>query len=165
MEENGIWSKKVGAKGLTVVALVSLLIGLGMSGGLDWFSSGRVINLWGQTSTPEVRTTAAAAQGLPDFVMLAKKLRPVVVNISTTQVSEGVQRFGSPFGEEDPFGDFWRKFFGGPIPRGPQRQKSLGSGFIIDRDGSILTNNHVVENAQKIVVKLADEREFEAKVI
>jgi len=165
MEENGIWSKKVGAKGLTVVALVSLLIGLGMSGGLDWFSSGRVINLWGQTSTPEVRTTAAAAQGLPDFVTLAKKLRPVVVNISTTQVSEGVQGFGSPFGEEDPFGDFWRKFFGGPIPRGPQRQKSLGSGFIIDRDGSILTNNHVVENAEKIVVKLADEREFEAKVI
>jgi len=165
MEENGIWSKKVGAKGLTVVALVSLLIGLGMSGGLDWFSSGRVINLWGQTSTPEVRTTAAAAQGLPDFVMLAKKLRPVVVNISTTQMSEGAQGFGSPFGEEDPFGDFWRKFFGGPIPRGPQRQKSLGSGFIIDRDGSILTNNHVVENAEKIVVKLADEREFEAKVI
>ncbi|TMA05427.1 MAG: DegQ family serine endoprotease, partial [Deltaproteobacteria bacterium] len=55
--------------------------------------------------------------------------------------------------------------FGGPIPRGPQRQKSLGSGFIIDSDGSILTNNHVVENAQKIVVKLADEREFEAKVV
>jgi len=80
-------------------------------------------------------------------------------------MSEGAQGFGSPFGEEDPFGDFWRKFFGGPIPRGPQRQKSLGSGFIIDRDGSILTNNHVVENAEKIVVKLADEREFEAKVI
>ncbi|MBI2986937.1 MAG: DegQ family serine endoprotease, partial [Deltaproteobacteria bacterium] len=82
-----------------------------------------------------------------------------------TQVSEGVQGFGSPFGEEDPFGDFWRKFFGGPLPRGPQRQKSLGSGFIIDRDGSILTNNHVVENAEKITVRLADEREFEAKVV
>ncbi len=164
MEENGIWSKKVGAKGLMVVALVSLLLGLGMSGGLDWLSGGRVINLWGETSSPEVRTTPTP-QGLPDFVSLAKKLKPVVVNISTTQVSEGVQGFGSPFGEEDPFGDFWKKFFGGPIPRGPQRQKSLGSGFLIDRDGSILTNNHVVENAEKIVVKLADEREFEAKVV
>ena len=51
------------------------------------------------------------------------------------------------------------------MPRGPQRQRSLGSGFIIDGDGSILTNNHVVENAQKIVVKLADEQEYEAKVI
>jgi serine protease Do len=94
----------------------------------------------------------------------------VVVNISSTQVSESrgqqaPQEFGSPFGEEDPFNDFWRRFFGGPMPRGPQRQRSLGSGFIIDGDGSILTNNHVVENAQKIVVKLADEQEYEAKVI
>jgi len=105
---------------------------------------------------------------LPDFVVLAKKLKPLVVNISTTQVSEGrgSHEFSSPFGDEDPFNDFWRRFFGGPAPRGPQRQRSLGSGFIIDGDGSILTNNHVVENAQKIVVKLAaDDQEYEAKVI
>jgi serine protease Do len=51
------------------------------------------------------------------------------------------------------------------MPRGPQRQRSLGSGFIIDADGSILTNNHVVENASKIVVKLSDNVEYEAKVI
>ena len=164
MEEKGIWSRKVGAKGLMIVALVSLLVGLGMSGGLDGLFGGRVINLWGQTGSPDVKTSPTP-QGLPDFVTLAKKLKPVVVNISTTQVSEGARGFGNPLGEEDPFGDFWRKFFGGPVPRGPQRQKSLGSGFLIDRDGSILTNNHVVENAEKIVVKLADEREFEAKVV
>ncbi|MBI2986946.1 MAG: hypothetical protein HYY45_09275, partial [Deltaproteobacteria bacterium] len=75
MEESGIWSKKVGAKGLMVVALVSLLLGLGMSGSLDWLSSGRVINLWGETSSPEIRTTPVA-QGLPDFISLAKKLKP-----------------------------------------------------------------------------------------
>jgi serine protease Do len=85
--------------------------------------------------------------------------------VSESRGQQGSQEFGSPFGEEDPFNDFWRRFFGGPIPRGPQRQRSLGSGFIIDRDGSILTNNHVVENAQKIVVKLADEQEYEAKVV
>src|SRR6185295_83914 len=106
---------------------------------------------------------------LPDFVALAKKVRPLVVNISTTQVSEGrggQQEFGNPFGEDDPFNDFWKRFFGGPVPRGPQRQRSLGSGFVIDADGSILTNNHVVENAQKIVVKLLeDDKEYEAKVI
>ncbi|MBI4489979.1 MAG: DegQ family serine endoprotease [Deltaproteobacteria bacterium] len=165
MEEKGIWGKRIGVKGLIVVALVSLLLGLGVSGNRDWLSSSRAVGLWGETASPEIRTVAEI-QGLPDFVSLAKKLRPVVVNISTTQVSEGgVQGFASPFGEEDPFSDFWKKFFGGPFPRGPQRQKSLGSGFIIDRDGSILTNNHVVENAQKIVVKLADEQEFEAKVI
>jgi serine protease Do len=108
-----------------------------------------------------------AFTGLPDFVALSKKIKPIVVNISTTQVSEGrgQQEFGSPFGEEDPFNDFWRRFFGGPLPRGPQRQRSLGSGFIIDGDGSILTNNHVVENASKIVVKLSDDQEYEAKVI
>src|SRR3989337_1972852 len=102
------------------------------------------------------------------LVALAKKLKALVVNISTTQVSEGrgPHEFGSPFGDDDPFNDFWRRFFGGPAPRGPQRQRSLGSGFIIDGDGSILTNNHVVENAQKIVVKLpGDEQDYEAKVV
>jgi serine protease Do len=148
-------------KGAVLVALVSLVIGLGISGSLDWLSPSRALV---SQSAPEVRTLNA----LPDFVVLAKKMRPIVVNISTTQVSEsrGQQpEFGSPFGEEDPFNDFWRRFFGGPLPRGPQRQRSLGSGFIIDADGSILTNNHVVENAQKIVVKLSNDQEYEAKVI
>ena len=167
MEEKGIWGKRIGIKGLIIVALVSLLVGLGVNGSLDWLSSGRAvhINLLGESGSAEIRA-GAEPQGLPDFVTLAKRLRPVVVNISTTQVSEGgAQGFGSPFGEEDPLSEFWKRFFGGPFPRGPFRQRSLGSGFIIDRDGSILTNNHVVENAQKIVVKLADESEFEAKVI
>jgi serine protease Do len=112
-------------------------------------------------------TAADTPRSLPDFVALAKKLGPAVVNISTTQVRSAPSgpQFGSPFGDEDPMNEFWRRFFGGPIPRGPQRQRSLGSGFIIDKNGSILTNNHVVENAQKIVVRLADEREFEAKVV
>lgn len=164
MEEKGMWGKKMGVKGLIMVALISLLVGLGVSGNLDWFSGGGAINLWGETRSPEVRTVVKS-QGLPDFIALAKKLRPVVVNVSTTQVNEGVREFRSPFGEEDPFSEFWKKFFGGQIPRGPFYQKSLGSGFIIDEDGSILTNNHVVENADKIVVRLADDREFEAKII
>jgi serine protease Do len=110
---------------------------------------------------------ATDARGLPDFVSLAKKLTPVVVNVSTTQAVEAERGGGpgSPFQPGDPRGEFWRRFFGGQSPRGPSRQQSLGSGFIIDRDGSILTNNHVVENAQKITVKLSDGRDFEAKVI
>jgi serine protease Do len=121
----------------------------------------------------------AKTQTLPDFADLAEKLSPIVVNISTTQVTAPPPAgqpapgqpapgpFGSPgpFGENDPFGEFWRRFFGQPFgtPRGPQR--GLGSGFIIDKQGMILTNNHVVENAEKITVKLFDDREFEAKVV
>src|SRR5947209_4420502 len=164
MEEKGLWDRKVGMMGVVAIALVSLLVGLGVSRHLDWFTASRGANLLGATQSGETRP--AVVQGLPDFITLAKRMRPVVVNISTTQMSEGGQGFASPFGEEDPFGDFWRRFFGGPIPRGPQRQKSLGSGFIIDSDGSILTNNHVVENAQKIVVRLSgDEQDYEAKVV
>src|SRR5574342_697931 len=116
-----------------------------------------------ESGSPELRSPGQ----LPDFVALAKKVKPFVVNISTTKASEGrgQQEFGNPFGEDAPFNDFWKRFFGGPVPRGPQRQRRLGSGFIIDGDGSILTNNHVVENAQKIVVKLADDQEYEAKVV
>jgi len=158
-----IWSGHVSFKGVILVALVSLVVGLGISGSLDWLAPSRAVNLMGEAGNADSRPNQ-----LPDFVALAKKLKPLVVNISTTQVSEGrgSREFSSPFGDEDPFNDFWRRFFGGPAPRGPQRQRSLGSGFIIDGDGSILTNNHVVENAQKIVVKLAaDDQEYEAKVI
>jgi serine protease Do len=165
MDIKRVWSGSFTFKGVAIAAIASLLLGLAISGSFDWLAPSRAVNM-GESASSEVRT----ANQLPDFVALSKKLRPVVVNISSTQVSEsrgqqGSQEFGSPFGEEDPFNDFWRRFFGGPIPRGPQRQRSLGSGFIIDRDGSILTNNHVVENAQKIVVKLADEQEYEAAVI
>ncbi|MGH7810701.1 MAG: DegQ family serine endoprotease, partial [Candidatus Binatia bacterium] len=165
MSWKNLWDGNVGMKGVVLVALVSLVIGLGISGSLDWLAPSRAVNFMGDAGVGESQPSS----GLPDFVNLAKKLKPIGVNISTTQVSEGrgSQEFGNPFGgEEDPFNEFWKRFFGGPLPRGPQRQRSLGSSFIIDADGSILTNNHVVENATKIVVKLSgDEQDYEAKVV
>lgn len=102
-------------------------------------------------------------QVLPDFVDLAEKLAPIVVNVSTTQAASPAQGRPGPFGAPQPFGS--PQPFGDPFggPRGPQR--GLGSGFIIDKEGLILTNNHVVQDAQKITVKLYDDREFEATIV
>lgn len=105
--------------------------------------------------------------GFPQsFADLAEKAKPAVVNISTTTT---VRIPGSPFrhffGPEEPFGDFFKRFFDEDIPDRELKQQSLGSGFIIDKDGYIITNNHVVEGAEEIKVKLADGREFKAKVI
>ncbi len=106
--------------------------------------------------------------GFPQsFADLAEKVKPAVVNISTTTT---VRIPGNPFqhffgGEEQgPFGDFFKKFFG-EIPDRELKQRSLGSGFIIDKDGYIITNNHVVAGAEEIKVKVADGREFSARVI
>jgi serine protease Do len=106
--------------------------------------------------------------GFPrSFADLADKVKPAVVNIRTTSI---VTVPGNPFkhffGGEDqgPFGDFFHNFFKN-MPDRKMKQQSLGSGFIIDKGGFIITNNHVVENAEDIRVKLADGREFKAKVI
>ena len=106
--------------------------------------------------------------GFPQsFADLAEKVKPAVVNISTTST---VKVPGNPFrhffGPEDggPFGDFFKRFFN-ETPDREMKQQSLGSGFIIDRDGYIITNNHVVDSAEEIKAKLADGREFKAKVI
>ena len=101
------------------------------------------------------------------FSKLAKKLKPAVVNISTTMVVKGQPFFGgrpSPFSEQDPFREFWEKFFGGEMPQ-ERETRSLGSGFIINREGYIVTNNHVVENAKEIIVTLHNEKDFKAEVI
>jgi serine protease Do len=123
---------------------------------------------------PDVQVAAAGSTGeiarTPlSFADLAEKLKPCVVNISTTKtVRSG--GFRSPFGQGMPFDrnfggdDFFERFFG-DIPQREFKQKSLGSGFIISSDGYIFTNNHVVEQADKILVKLSDGKEYEAKVI
>lgn len=102
----------------------------------------------------------AKAQALPSFADLVEKLQPSVVNISTTQKPEDNEAIDDGLGVEssDPR---LRGYF---QPRRPE-QVSLGSGFIIDKDGTILTNNHVIDKAQEITVTLSDNRQFTAKVI
>ncbi len=111
-----------------------------------------------------------AFANLPDFTQLVEKTGAAVVNISTTQTVRG-NRLDLPFGHfegEGPAFEFFRRFFPDEIWEGLPREfqnRSLGSGFIISEDGYILTNAHVVEEADEITVRLTDKREFKAEVI
>jgi serine protease Do len=127
-------------------------------------------------------SVSVIAKELPDFTELAEKQGPSVVNISVTQMvqSQGVGGFpGMP--NDEAFNELFRRF-GLPMPGAPGapgapggpggqvqpqefKSNSLGSGFIISGDGYILTNAHVVNEADEVVVKLSDKREFKAKII
>lgn len=113
----------------------------------------------------------AAARSLPDFTKLVEESAPAVVNISTTQKQRKARRPRLPEGleipdvpEDSPFHDFFKRFFGeGEIEEFDSQ--SLGSGFIISRDGYVITNYHVIRDADEVIVRLDDRREFKAEVV
>ena len=122
------------------------------------------------TAAPGPTVTAAApAAGamtaLPDFANLVAKHGPAVVHISVTQDGEKVAARGRR-GMPDP-GEMFPNFPGFPTPPMPDQgpAQGVGSGFIVTGDGVILTNAHVVANADEVTVRLTDQREFKAKVV
>jgi serine protease Do len=111
---------------------------------------------------------------LPDFSPLVEKYGPAVVNVEVVERSQQASSSSSDEGSEgggseDPFNDFFRRFGipgpGGGGPRNVPPQRGTGSGFIVSQDGYILTNAHVVSNADQVTVRLTDRREFQAKVV
>lgn len=107
----------------------------------------------------------ADARGTPDgFTELAKRLSPSVVNISTAQTIEIDTTESQPFEEGSPLERF-NDFFGGRNDRNGRVSKSLGSGFVIDTDGHIVTNNHVIEDADLIEVSFPNGDTYEAELI
>jgi len=116
-------------------------------------------------SMPEARASSHSPATPGSFSELAKKASPSVVNISTVKVIKGGEREPqTPFGPQDPFRDYFDRFFKDQMPK-EFKQQNLGTGFIIDKDGFILTNNHVVEKADEIKVRLSDDKEYNAKII
>jgi len=130
------------------------------------------------TAAPMERAASAPVEhGLPDFADLVEKVGPAVVNVTVIEKRQRnpVMRFGVPGGNgnqdetpgsqgDDPFSDFFRQFQG-QQPRDTTPEEGVGSGFIVSSDGYILTNTHVVDNATRVIVRLTDRREFQAKVI
>lgn len=120
-------------------------------------------------SSPTASTGSAAPAivALPNFTALVKKEGPAVINISTVKKVRAMHSFPAfpGLGPDDPFYEFFRRFAPGDEAPREFRSRSLGSGFIVSADGHVLTNAHVVEDADEVTVKLTDQREFKAKVI
>jgi serine protease Do len=128
-----------------------------------------------KASTPPLFTEAVAATTptpaeipqLPSLAPIIERLKPAVVNISTTTAQKNPHRGQRGPGQGQPFDDFFERYFGRPGPdEGEEfRGHGLGSGFLISTEGYILTNNHVIENATDIKVRLSDDRVLSAKVV
>jgi serine protease Do len=153
--------KKHFKKNVIVLLMVGVLVGFGYG----------VSTAVKNNSTPN--STVVTNSDIPmvpaNFSELAEKVRPGVVNIQVVKKIKNID-FGShhfsgvPFGEKNPFGDFFGPFSEENPPRGFE-QRGVGSGFVMNRDGYILTNNHVIEDADQIKVKLTNGKEYDAKII
>ena len=151
----------------TLLVGIGILIGLVVASDLGWLPFGHAVPE--PTVTKEVPAAAPAPVSIGvdrNFVSIAKAVKPAVVNVFTTRTGKsGEGLHGMPF--EDPF---FRRFFGEEffrrfeVPR-ERKERSLGSGVIVDSKGLIITNNHVVTKADEIKVLLSDKREFKAKLI
>ena len=110
----------------------------------------------------------AFAADLPDFIGLVEKNAPAIVNVQAVTSSKFPSSSQFPgSGDQQDVPEIFRRFFG-PIPPGQQprgERHSAGSGFIVSADGYILTNNHVVDGADQVTVRLSDRRELDAKII
>ena len=112
----------------------------------------------------------ADSSGLPDFTKLVEDNNASIVNISTVRKSNEKISNSQPQIPNEELNDFLKKFFGdkgfeNPNKKSPRKAQSLGSGFVYSSDGFIITNHHVIADAEQIIVKLNDKRELEAKLI
>jgi serine protease Do len=144
---------------------VSALLASALLSGLAWWPAAPVM----------AQSTAGVVRGLPDFTDLVEQVGPSVVNIRTLEKARANAPAGE--GQDEEMQEFFRRFFGVPIPNGPRQSprqskpqeeaqpRGVGSGFILSADGYIMTNAHVVEGADEVLVTLTDKREFKARIV
>jgi serine protease Do len=127
---------------------------------------------------PASASAQTAVRGLPDFTELVEQVGPSVVNIRTLERRSAAPSSGGGATPDDEMQDFFRRFFGVPLPgqprQGPRQNRpqeedaqprGVGSGFILTSDGFIMTNAHVVDGADEVMVTLTDKREFKARIV
>ena len=141
----------------TLIALVMATALLGIGYGISPAVKGSDIPATETVKNTDIPMVPA------NFSELAEKVRQGVVNIQVVKTVKNAG-FGVPFPFRTPFGDFFGPFSDENPHRGPEQQ-GVGSGFVISSDGYILTNNHVIDEATQIKVKLADGNEYDAKVV
>src|SRR5438093_822380 len=150
---------------VALTAIVAFLVGAIVAGGIarSTLSAGARA----RTATARVSRTSApaGASALVNFADIVERLNPAVVNIDATTRGRDTRKHRGRTGATDP-PDVEGPFDLDPrLDRGDAPRRGAGSGFIIDADGSILTNNHVIERAERIIVKLSDGRTLRARVI
>lgn len=146
-----------------IKSAASMALASGLAVGLAWLPASPVM-----AQTP-------SARGLPDFTDLVEQVGPSVVNIRTLEkVRPSAAGAGTP---DEEMQELFRRFFGVPMPNGPRQAprqqrpqeeaqpRGVGSGFILSSDGFIMTNAHVVEGADEVMVTLTDKREFKARIV
>ena len=152
--------RQFGARTITSVALSSLFAGLLMASSVQWTPMSMAQGL-----APKATRVVGTSAVPPSFAELAERLGPTVVNVQVTKVAPVGDGQGLP-DLDGPSGEFFQRFFRDSMPRrAPHRLQGSGSGVIISPDGSILTNNHVVDGAQEVTVTMADKQEYKARVI
>jgi serine protease Do len=149
-------------------------VGLVIAAILSGFAFSCVGNAHSYAAVSSVSPAGTPTTPPASFADVAERVMPAVVNISTTQKFDPGARGPAwplpepgprPYGEEDPLEEFFRRYFGERPP--PNQRRSLGSGFIISVDGYIVTNSHVIRNAERIIARLSKPRseEYDATVI